>query len=143
MTLLLYACIRALDMSVWESDPHISGKNGSETLSMANSSAGRAMVTRMDILVKAIVAESPMNIADDLLAQELINQDIYELVLSDTRINPYKARNLVLTVIKQVQYKPQHFPKFLEVLRKNNLSDLADMLENECSKYCLHRNNKM
>ena len=92
----------------------------------------RAIVTSTDILVSAIVAGNPMAISDDLLAQELIHRDIYQEMLLDTRINPDKARILVQAVINQVEYKPEKFSKFLEVLQRNSLTDLVDMLENKC-----------
>ena len=110
--------------------------NTGETPSMANSFAYRAMVTSTDKLINAILAGNPMAIADDLRTQELINPDVYQLMLLDTRITTDKARILVQAVTFQVQYKPKHFSNFLEVLRRNGLSDLVDMLENKCSKYC-------
>ena len=61
---------------------------------------------------------TPENIAPALFAEKIINQDDYELASNQYLTKHKRAQQLLLTLIRKVQAKPEWFDKICQILEK-------------------------
>ncbi len=94
-------------------------------------------------LVDGLAEEDIESIADDLLGNNLISSDVYQGLFLPTKTKKQKARDVVSNVTGKVNANPENFVKFIKVLRDNELTALAKLLEDklgECTAATRHNN---
>ena len=95
-----------------------------------------AMKQCTDTMIDHLAANDALSFGDALKSDGLLPLNAYsELLLASTPT--VKARQIVQAVTLQVNAKPSNFSKFISVLQKKQLTDLANILQDKLSKLWL------
>ena len=100
---------------------------------MANNES-EAMVQCTEEMIATLTANDPKSIGDALLAAGLLPRNVHSK-LSLQSIAAEKARQIVAAVTDKVIAKSDDFAKFISVLKKTRLNNLAKLLQDKLSKY--------
>ena len=96
----------------------------------------QAMTMSTAAVIDCLEANDPMAVADQLKAEELLPDDIYDNLDKKTRRE--RAREITTAVTNKVKYQPKNFNKFIGVLKKRNLHQLVVTLEGNLSEQQKH-----
>ena len=106
---------------------------------MASHSENIAHTTLVNCHVELVreIARDPHTMADHLYQNGVIAQATLKAVNQLSEIMDDKARKLVDALESKVENYPEHFKKFLAILRKRDLrSHYADLFKSLNDKYC-------
>ena len=95
-----------------------------------------AMEQCTDKMIDHLAANDTLDIAAALKSAGLLPPNVYsELLLTNTAT--FKARQIAEAVALQVNATPSNFSKFISVLQKKQLNDMAKILQDKLRKWWL------
>ena len=85
---------------------------------------------RVEIVEFLAANVSPEGLADRLLVQKLIGEDIRDQVKVPVKTKPEKIRCMIDAVIARIKLNPANYVKFIDVLKQHgSLEDLIHAIE--------------
>ena len=81
-------------------------------------------------LIKNLAASDPKDVADELRSADLLPKSTYDEISSDENKKEI-ARKIVIAVTDKVVAQSTNFRRFVLILQRTNLHDLAVLLEDQ------------
>ena len=93
----------------------------------------------MTDLVDFIDEGDPKKLALRLFQEELLNENTYNELLSETKIGTDKARKIITELLKKVKVNPEErYEKLMEVLTKEEMFDAVKLIKEKYKGKCIH-----
>ena len=94
----------------------------------------REKIPRINAAIAACGSDSIIKLADNLQAQELINQPVHGQATSAR--SPLEGANMLMTAVQdRIKNFPNNYGKFITALKDSEMSHIVEILEEESSEF--------